>query len=353
MKRPGSVIFRKYLPAVIFFTLVSTLLFSQEPETCAEKLERAQVSFERGQFGQIPDLLTGCLKSGFKKEEELLAYKLLIQTYLVNDKIGEADSAMNAFLKRNPEYRTSPTDHASFVYLFNKFNVKPVVMLGFRVGTNVPFLTFVKEDLLAGEPGKSDFRSDAANLYISADARFKLGDNMELAMEAGYSTLKFTNIIDETMSHGTITYSETQQRLEIPVCINYNLKSFGKFTLYGRGGLGAALNLSTKADLTNIPADRNNPNDRTGETLNRKDSRISMDVFCQIGAGMKYKIPKGFLFAEMRSSFGVLNQNVEGGTSVDITQQFYRWSDPDFRLNSFNINIGYTYILYKPTKKKE
>ena len=68
---------------------------------------------------------------------------------------------------------------------------------------------------------------------------------------------------------------------------------------------------------------------------------------------MKYKIPRGYLFAEMRSSFGTLNQNVEGGNTVDLAQQLYRWSDPGFRMNSFNINFGYTYIFYKPTKKKE
>ncbi len=340
---------------LIFILLVISAgpLFPQGAETCAEKLERAQTSFDRGLLGEVPPLLTGCLRSGFKEEEELQAFKLLVQTYLLNDKIKLADSTMNAFLKRNPEYKTSPTDHSSFVYLFNKFNVKPVLMIGFRIGTNVPFLTFIDENLLAGEPGKSKYKTNAANLYISADARFRLSERLELSLEGGYSILKFTNIVSDTMAHGTITYNEQQQRIEIPVCLNYDFKSRGKFTFYARAGLGAALNLSTSADITNIPTDRNNRNDRTGETLNRKDSRIFMDIFCQLGTGMKYKIPRGYLFAEMRSSFGTLNQNVSGGATVDIAEQLYRWSDPGFRMNAFNFNIGYTYIFYKPAKKKE
>lgn len=353
MNRQGTAISRRIIFAVILFTLYINLVFTQETESCAEKLERAQVSFERGQFGQIPALLTGCLKSGFKKEEELSAYKLLIQTYLVNDRIEQADSAMNAFLKRNPEYKTSPTDHSSFVYLYNKFNVRPVMMVGVRIGTNVPFLTFIDENITAGEPGKSVFRSNATNLFISAEAKFKISDKMELAAEAGYSSLNFSNIIDETMSHSTITYIETQRRLELPISVNYDYRSFGKFTLYGKAGLGAAINLSTTADLSNIPTDRNNPNDITGETLNRKDSRAFLDIFCQLGAGIKYKIPKGFIFAELRSSFGTFDQNVPGGSTVNTVDQLYRWSDPSFRMNSFNMNIGYTYILYKPAKKKE
>ena len=353
MNRPGSSILRTILLPVILFTTSVNVVLSQETESCAEKLERAQVSFEKGQFGQIPDLLTGCLKSGFKKEEELSAFKLLIQTYLVNDKIEQADSSMNAFLKRNPEYKTSPTDHSSFVYLYNKFSVKPVMMAGIRAGTNVPFLTFIDENLTAGEPGRSVFRSNAANIFISAEARFKLSSKMELAAEAAYSSLTFSNVIDETMAHGTITYTETQKRLEIPLCVNYDLRSFGKFTLYGRAGLGAAVNLSATADLSNIPTDRNNPNDITGETLKRNDSRALIDIFFHLGAGIKYKIPKGFISAEIRSSFGVFNQNVPGGSTVDIVDQLYRWSDPGFRMNSLNMNFGYTYIFYKPAKKKE
>jgi len=337
----------------VFLAIPASLLYPQGTETCAEKLERAQTSFDRGLLAEVPPLLTGCLKSGFKQEEELQAYKLLIQTYLLNDKIELADSTMNAFLKRNPEYKTSPTDHSSFVYLFNKFNVKPVLMIGFRIGTNVPFLTFIDENLLSGNSGKSEYKTNAANLYISADAKFRLSERMEVSFEGAYSTLKFTNIVADTMAHATITYNEQQQRVEIPVCVNYDFTSYGKFTLYARAGMGAALNLSTRADITNIPTDRNNLYDRTGETLNRKDSRIFMDIFCQLGAGVKYKIPKGFLSAELRSSFGTLNQNIRGGETVDIAEQLYRWSDPGFRMNAFNFNIGYTHIFYKPAKKKE
>lgn len=353
MKISGPAIFKLSFLLLILPAITTGFLFAQGAETCAEKLDRAQTSFDRGLLGEVPGLLTGCLKSGFKKEEELQAYKLLIQTYLLNDKVELADSTMDAFLKRNPEYKTSPTDHSSFVYLYNKFNVKPVLMLGVRIGSNIPFLTFIDENLLAGSPGKSEYNTNATNIYISADAKFRLSERMELSFEGAYSTLKFTNIVSDTMSHATITYDEHQQRIEIPVCINYDIRSFGNFTLYARAGLGAALNLSAKADITNIPTDRNNRNDRTGETLDRKDSRISMDIFCQLGAGMKYKIPKGYLFAELRSSFGVLNQNVSGGTTVDIAEQLYRWSDPGFRMNAFNFNIGYTYIFYKPAKKEE
>ena len=80
---------------------------------------------------------------------------------------------------------------------------------------------------------------------------------------------------------------------------------------------------------------------------------FSIDFFGQLGAGLKYKIPGGFLFTEARSDFGILGQNVPGGQTVSLLEFYYLWRDPDFRLNALNINIGYTYIFYKPLKRKE
>lgn len=332
---------------------------AQEAGSCAEKLKSAQSFFEKGQIDQVPALLTECLKAGFKKEEQLAAYKLLIQTYLLNDKLKEADSTMLAFLKRNPEYQLSPTDHSSFVYLFNTFRVKPVLKLGVRAGISKPFLTFIEEVPIPGDPGSSTFTSKASNLYFSLDTRFKVTGKIELGIELGYSQLSFTN---EVQVRGTsdalfsiTAYNETQQRIEIPVSMTYDIVTFGKmFTPYFRVGAGAAYNLSTKADVSNIPTDPNNlSSSRTGETLKRKDSRIPLDIFGQAGLGMKYKIPRGVLFAELRSNIGVMNQNIAGGSTLSTLEGYYFWSDPGFRMNSVNLNFGFTYVFYKPSKRAE
>ena len=133
--RPNRM-FSRYL-IIVLFLFASASLYSQEAGTCAENLKTAQSLFSKGQVEQIPSLLKDCLRSGFKKEEELTAYKLLIQTFLLNDKLDQADSTMYEFLKKNPEYQLSPTDHSSFVYLFNSFKVKPVVQISVHAGTNV------------------------------------------------------------------------------------------------------------------------------------------------------------------------------------------------------------------------
>jgi hypothetical protein len=168
---------------------------------------------------------------------------------------------------------------------------------------------------------------------------------------AGYSQAKFTNSVPY-YDFAKIQYIETQQRIEVPVCISYDLPGFGKFTPYIRGGAGIALNLATSADASLVMTDKKNPYSRSGGTLKVKDSRIPVDIFGQAGAGLKFKIPRGFVFLETRASFGILDQLRTGGSSTDILQNYYFWSSPDFRLNTFNVNLGYTLIFYKPSKKK-
>src|SRR5512133_2051404 len=137
-----NIYFIRIFSALIFLSL-PLLSISQETTSCAENLQNAQSLFDKGQVEKVVGMLQSCMKSGFTREEQLSAYKLVIQSYLLGDKLREADSTMLAFLKQNPEYQLSPTDHASFVHIYNSFNVKPVLQVAFHIGTNIPFVTLV------------------------------------------------------------------------------------------------------------------------------------------------------------------------------------------------------------------
>jgi len=338
---------------LVLLGLIPISGLSQETSSCAENFRNAQSLFNRGQVEQIPSILSGCLKSGFTGEESLAAYKLLIQTYLFEDKLDLADSTMLAFLKKYPEYELSPTDHSSFVYLFNNFRVKPVVQISFHFGTNIPFLTFVNPVSVSGEPAERTYSSDFFNLYTSLEAKFELNKKMELNIEAAYSQLSFTSVEEiEEPDKGTVTYTELQRRIEIPLSLTYNLKSYSKFTPYVRVGIGPALLLGSTATAEFNPADINGTS-KTGPELSRDASRISLDIFGQAGAGVKYKTNGGFLFAELRSNFGFFNQVTGAGNSPEDQDlnDYYYYPDDDFNLNAVNFTIGYTQIFYKPSKK--
>lgn len=351
MKIHYPSVLRRHL-LFILFGLLTVIAYSQETESCAERLKVAESLFTRGQVDQVPSMLTECMKSGFNREESLTAYKLLVQAYLFDDKQDLADSTMLAFLSKNPEYELSPTDHSSFVYLFNTFRVKPVVQISIHFGTNVPFLTFVNENSHSSEPVKSFYNMEAVNLFTSVEAKFELSKKLEFNVETGYSQLSYTNT-EPFMGFGESVYKETIKRVELPVSITYNLMRFNKLTLYGRLGLGPAFTIGSTAKAEFNPTDINNPYDRSGPDIDRKDSRISMDLFTQLGAGVKYKTPGGYLLAELRSNLGIFNHNTKGGASSYEPDYHYFSSDNDFHFNSLNISVGYTQLFYKPSKRKE
>jgi len=326
---------------------------AQETTTCAGNLKTAQALFASGQVEQVPDKLQDCMKSGFTREEELDAYKLLIQSYLFEDRLLLADSTMLEFLRKNPEYELSPTDHSSFVYLFNKFNVKPVLQLSFHLGTNIPFITFIEQKTVAPKPGKNIYSSKALNLYASVEAKYELSERLELNLEAGYSQVKFKNT--EKMEFGTSTYNETQNKLEIPLSVTYDLKTFNRFTPYGRIGFGPVITLTASAIAESQRIDDNNLDLHQGKTIDRNLFRINMDIFGQVGAGVKFKTRGGYLFGELRSNFGVSNQtlrDIDPRAERDL-EFYYFFKDDDFVVNTMNFSLGYTRIFYKPSKRKE
>jgi hypothetical protein len=344
-----SFIFKYLLTA--FFSALPLLVLPQETSTCAENLKNAQSLFDKGQVSQVAAILRECMKSGFKREEQLAAYKLLIQSYLFEDKLEQADSTMLAFLKKNPEYQLSPTDHSSFVFLFNTFKVKPVLQLAFHFGKNIPFLTFVNPVTLSSEPGTVNYNHNALNLFTSLELKFALSQKLEVNIEGGYSQLSLTKV-EEMLGFGKINYTENLIRIEIPASATYNVVNFGKFTVYGRAGLGASLNLSSTAKTSFNPTDLNNFEVHTGADVKRNDSRIFMDLFAQAGAGIKFKTPGGFINLEIRSNFGIFDQTVRGGASAEELRWDYYYVDDDFNMNNLNFNIGYTQIFYKPSKRK-
>jgi hypothetical protein len=341
---------------LILLAIMPVSGIAQEAGSCAEKLQTAQTLFDRGQVEQVAGLLQECLKSGFTREESLTAYKLIIQTYLFEDELEKADSAMLDFLRRNPEYQLSETDHSSFVRLFNTFQVKPVVQISVHIGSNLPFTTFVVNKSVSGIPTPGEYSAPAFNLYGSVEAKFKLSEKIELNLETGYSQIAFvcTKVFPKL---GTATYKETQNRIEIPVSATYNIAKWGRFTPYARLGGGPAIMIKSLA-TTEFVEFYPNGTDNTGSDIGRKDSRYALDIFGQAGAGMKFKTRRGYMFAEVRGNFGILNQTKRSDLpdykhSSDELKTYYKFEEDDFNLNALNFSLGYTQIFYKPSKKQQ
>ncbi len=332
---------------LLFAFVFATGLSAQD---CAVNLRNAEELFDAGRVEEVPALLESCLESGFTAAEELAAYKLIIRSYLFDDKTDMAEAMMLEFLKKNPEYKISPTDNTDFIYLFNKFNVKPVIQLGLKAGINYTYILGKQDLSVSGEAAGADYRNENFTIALGGLVKYKINDFLEAGIELDYSEASF-NISEEFLSYGIVSYKEKQRRLESTVNIYYEPWYFNGLIPYFKAGAGMAYNISTTASSTLYNSDVNNPFERAGPEVNRVDARNRADILIAAGLGCKYKLPSGYVFFDLDTRAGMMNQSIPG---VPTDQElYYFFTDDMFRLNVIRASLGYIFIIYKPERIPE
>jgi hypothetical protein len=335
--------------AMVFLALFLnglTPVFSQED--CAVNLQRAQTDFDRGRVELVAGSIVPCLNSGgFTREDELTAYKLLIQALLLDEKAVMADEMMLDFLKKNPEYVPTAADYTGFVYLMSKYQVKPVFMVSAKAGLNYTFLSGKSERSLSSLDPDISYASEPLNIHAGAEVLLPMTLRLRLAAGLFYSSSSF-RYTENMMNFGTVYYRESQTRVEIPVSAIYDFARVGNISLSARLGFGYQINLNTDSKSSFTPSDINNGFNRTGENLSRSVSRINSELFIHGGLGGAVKIPRGYITGELKANLGTRNQTIRSNPAN--LEYFYFYSDDDFRINMVSITIGYIHIFYRPLK---
>lgn len=341
---------RLLIAALLIFSLGRATAYSQ-PDDCAVKLKEAQACFDRGQVELVSDLVNPCIQSGsFTREDEIIAYKLLIQALLLDENNASAETFMLEFLRKNPEYEHTAADFSGFVYIKNKFEVKPVIMLSAQVGLNYMFMTGQSERSVSSLPPDISISREPINLYAGAEVLYPLTPRLKVAGGLFFSKSSFVST-ENMLNFATSEYQENMSRFEIPVSAIFDIKRFGAVTLFGRLGGGYALNLKTDAKALTAPTDVNNAINRTGENVDRSSSRIGSDFFIQAGLGGLVKIPHGYFTAEVKTALGIRNQVI--GSHPGSLEYYYFYTDNIFKMNMIGFSLGYIHIFYKPSKSKD
>lgn len=341
-----------YMIRSAFLLLLLSFVFitGLSAQDCAVNLRNAEGFFAAGRVEEVPPLLESCLESGFTAAEELAAYKLVIRSYLLDDKTDMAEAMMLEFLRKNPEYQISPTDNSDFIYLFNKFNVKPVIQLGLKAGINYTYIMGKQDLSLSGEAAGTDYSNENLTIALGGLVKYKINDFLEAGVEMDYSEVSF-NISENFLSYGIVSYNEKQRRLESTVNIYYEPWDFNGLIPYFKAGAGMAYNIATRASSTFYNSDVNNPFERAGPEVSRMDSRNRADILIAAGLGCKYKLPSGYVFFDVDTRAGMMNQSIPG---IPTDQElYYFFTDDRFRLNVMRASLGYIFIIYKPERIRE
>jgi len=329
--------------------------FSQEEQSeCVFSLQRAERLYQEGVVEDIPDLLYDCIEKGFTRDERLTAYKLIMLSYLYDDNLELADQKMQDFLKRYPEYELTPADQDEFAQLFNSYETKASWSVSITGGM---VFTFVGADNTFGAFSTPDSPYDYSSgmgFAVGAGIMKYLAPGLNLNLEFQFLKHEYDYTVtpDFWMTFATSDFTETSSQVVAPLTLSYDFYT-GNFKPFLRlGVMPAYMMMSNKnmgRDYTNESFD-----DLPRSDQEMIDYRNIFNVYAVTGAGLKYKIPyAGQVVIDLRFNMGLMNfvNPLERYTVQDQIFRYYGVND-NYRLNFFNVSLGWIYPLYKSKKKQ-
>ena len=143
--------------------------------------------------------------------------------------------------------------------------------------------------------------------------------------------------------------------LDIPFYLKYQDYT-GQLRPYGYLGYALHLNLLAKGQYSSLNIEEsgvNAPTEGSDVVFTNKQNFVNRSFV--LGGGLKYKIGKNYLFADLRLQLGLSNvtnpSKIIGDTSVDESITKYNITRDMYRVNSITLSVGYVIPFYDPRKK--
>ena len=344
------------LPLVVNAQLDS--LSNQRKVTdCEATLAIATAEFNAGRFFSLPSILQDCLDRGFTKEQQVRAYILLCQVYLINDNPDEAEASYIKLLQADPEYIATPAiDPIDVVYLSQKFTTRPVFTPNFKAGLSSSFVSIIHAQATTQD---STNASNTLKLgwTIGGGIDWNMSDRLALSIDALVSSKSLqktrSNIFDGDISNHTANLTW----IDLPLFLKYQ-DYIGRWRPFAYAGYGFHFTLSSQAQLTyvNVEGKKDVENEGTapteGSEINFTKKQNVFNRSLVFGGGMKYKIGKNYLFADLRLNLGLSNVTRVpqiGFADEELTR--YNFINDLYRVNSIQLLVGYIIPYYNPRMK--
>jgi hypothetical protein len=348
----------------IFILLsIYTLSFYQartQVRDCEQILTQADDDFIAGRFVGIPSMLKPCLESGFTREQQVRAYLILTQVYLIiDDPIGAEDSYLK-LLRADPEYVANPArDPIDVYYLSKKFTSTPVFTPHFRIGLNTSRPRVIHEITTSGIPleRKDIFK---VGFQLGAGLDWNINNHWSICGEINFSTKAFKFEKTGYHVHDRLENTEQYSGFDLPLYVKYSDDS-GRFRPFGYVGVAANIIVSASATRIYFDATPSNPERGVRQTaLPSEDIYFKRYFFNRswvMGMGARYKIGRDFIYGDVRYMLGLTNLTrpennyyLRSG-SFDPAITNYNFVSDYFRLDNLAISLGYIHPIYNPRKK--
>ncbi len=339
---------------------------------CEQSLSQATEEFNAGHFYGIPSLLRSCIdRNELTNEQRVRAYLLLCQAYLIIDDPIAAEDSYLKLLRADPEYvATYEKDPVDIVYLSKKFTSTPVFTPHIRIGGNTSVYRTILDINTQDAPDKVRHILKPG-FQFGAGLDWNINDKISLCTNVIVSYKGFKTVRSQIAHDDVLTVTERQFWLDVPVFLKYSVNE-GRIRPFGYIGGAINLLLSSKASMIFVNSSSGSQTVSQGPDFDLRYLRRTINRSLVIGGGVRYKIGKDFVFADLRYMAGLSNlvkgniyslnpatiTTPNGSSSpipAPITNDWLssvRYVDSFFRLDNLALSIGYIKPLYDPRKIK-
>lgn len=351
---------RRSAAVKIFLLLTGLFLFFQNQlysqSDCIAKIQEAQKYYDLGMIEEIPQMLAPCMEEGFTRIQKIEAYKLIILSYLFDDDQFEAEKTMVEFLKKYPEYEIMPNDPIEFVYLFESYRTTSVFSVGFTAGFNLTDPRIIEPYTLLDLSHTTTKNSMRPGFNVGVGVSRYISRKMLLNFEFNFATNNYSFFDEINLSQGgvqainSITYTERINKFEFPVSIAYDF-DIKKIHYFVRTGISVAKLTGSTGNPTRKYA-QDLPSE-SGGSQDISSYRKNLIFGGILGAGIRYKVPRGVLSVELRANIGLTNivRSDRRYKNQKLMTKYY-YLDDDFSINTFSLSAGYFFSFYKPKKQR-
>jgi len=340
---------------------------------CDGKLDQAAQEFDVGHFYAIPSILGKCLADNeYSDAQKVRAYLILCQVYMIlDDPISAGDSYLR-LLKADPEFVPTPEEHPiDIVYLSKQYTATPIFTPHIRLGLNGSLYRQIYS--LSTEPYASTSENPLrVGFQLGTGLDWNYNDNLSLCAEVNLANRGFSRNIIYTGNNDKTSIQSNQWWLDFPIYIKYSFGVNEQIRPFVYAGMAANLLLSASGQFTytdNKPNGAQIVSEGPPETVTNQQNSLSHSWL--VGAGIRYKIGRNFLFADVRYMAGMTNladvNNIyyQDPGSIDPAQlgnpgyhlaeniTRYHYVSDYFKLDNVSISFGYVKPLYKPRKVKK
>jgi len=294
-------------------------------------------------------------KTEWTTQERVDAYKLLTLAYIYLEEPEKADDMMLSILNTDPEFKPNDNiDPAEFVALWRTFRTEPVYRLGVKAGANAS-----QPNVHSYSPINGGTENYAYGVGFQAGATGEIAifnDKLFVNPELYYTnkSFKLSNTFyegDQTTT-GTIklNWASLQTSIQYPISVGRN-KIDPKWVPYVSGGVAVDYLISVSSDLTTEITDQSDVQS-TNSGKEAKAQYASFNFAPIISAGVKGKVKKAEIVAEIRYNFGAATifdkEKLYDSQSEVFGNKFVHGP---FSLNSLSVSFGYLLNKYIPRKK--